>query len=68
MASFLVGRVRNLRSIFPLKRNILAQIRNISQEKLISRFPVPIMSTLPQDMQARMKDVEEKVASRLLFK
>ena len=36
-------------------------IRNMSQEKPISRFPVPNMDTLPEDMQERMKEVEEKV-------
>lgn len=35
--------------------------RNMSQEKPISRFPVPNMDTLPEDMQERMKEVEEKV-------
>lgn len=56
-----------MRSVLPLKGNVLAQIRiaatvkrYISQEKPISRFPVPIMDTLPQDMQERMKGVEEK--------
>ena len=59
-----------MRSVLPLKGNVLAQIRiaatvkrYISQEKPISRFPVPIMDTLPQDMQERMKGVEEKVSS-----
>lgn len=68
MASLLVGRARNLRSIFPLKENVLAQIRIAatgkrysSQEKPISRFSVPIMDTLPQDIQERMREVEEKV-------
>lgn len=34
--------------------------RNMSQEKPISRFPVPNMDTLPEDMQERMKEVEDK--------
>ena len=33
----------------------------MSQEKPISRFPVPNMDTLPEDMQERMKEVDEKV-------
>ena len=33
----------------------------MSQEKSISRFPVPIRDTLPQDIQQRMSEVEEKV-------
>ena len=33
----------------------------MSQEKPISRFPVPIRDTLPQDIQQRMSEVEEKV-------
>ena len=37
-----------------------------SQGKPISRFPVPKMDTLPQDMQARMKEVEEKVTAQQL--
>ena len=70
MASLLVGRARNVRSIFPLKGNTLAKIRiavagkrYVSQEKPISRFPVPDTDTLPQDMQETMKEVEEKVLS-----
>ena len=68
MTSILLGRAKCLRSILPLKGNVLAQIRiaatgkrYISQEKPISRFPIPIMDTLPQDVQERMKEVEEKV-------
>ena len=33
----------------------------MSQEKPISRFPVPIRDTLPQDIQQRMSEVEVKV-------
>lgn len=38
-----------------------AKERYFSQEKPISRFPVPIMDTLPKDIQERMKEVQEKV-------
>ena len=74
MTSLLLGNARNLRSIVPLKGNALAKIRiaatgkrYVSQEKPISRFPVPNMDTLPQDMQETMKEVEEKVPNLLLF-
>ena len=74
MASLLVGKARYLRSIVPLKGNALAKIRiaaagkrYVSQEKPISRFPVPNMDTLPQDIQETMKEVEEKVSKLLLF-
>lgn len=74
MASLLLGKARNLRSIVPLEGNALVKIRiaatgkrYVSQEKPISRFPVPNMATLPQDMQETMKEVEEKVPNLLLF-
>ncbi|XP_067037091.1 uncharacterized protein [Acropora muricata] len=37
-----------------------ARRKYVTQEKPISRFPVPKMDTLPEDIQARMKEVEEK--------
>ena len=68
MASILLGRVRGVRSIFSCKETFLAPVRIaasgrrcMSQEKPISRFPVPIRDTLPQDIQQRMSEVEEKV-------
>ena len=71
MASLiLLGRVRGVRSIFSRKETFLAPVRIaasgrrcMSQEKPISRFPVPIRDTLPQDIQQRMNEVEEKVRS-----
>lgn len=41
-----------------------ARRKYVTQGKPISRFPVPKMDTLPQDMQARMKEVEEKVTKQ----
>ena len=69
MASLIfLGRVRGVRSIFSCKETFLAPVRIaasgrrcMSQEKPISRFPVPIRDTLPQDIQQRMSEVEEKV-------
>ena len=71
MASLiLLGRARGVRSIFSRKETVLAPVRIaasgrrcMSQEKPISRFPVPIRDTLPQDIQQRMNEVEEKVPS-----
>ncbi|CAH3116953.1 unnamed protein product [Porites lobata] len=68
MASLMfLGRVRGVRSIFSCKETFLAPVRIaasgrrcMSQEKPISRFPVPIRDTLPQDIQQRMSEVEEK--------
>ena len=69
MVSFLVGRALHLTPIFVFRGRVLAQTllaaaskRYLSQEKLpISRFPVPIMDTLPKDIQERMREVQEKV-------
>lgn len=69
MASLIfLARVRGVRSIFSCKETFLAPVRIaasrrrcMSQEKPISRFPVPIRDTLPQDIQQRMSEVEEKV-------
>lgn len=69
MASLIfLGRVTGVRSIFSCKETFLAPVRIaasgrrcMSQEKPISRFPVPIRDTLPQDIQQRMSEVEEKV-------
>lgn len=71
MASLIfLGRARGVRSIFSCKEAFLTAVRIaasgrrcISQEKPISRFPVPIRETLPQDIQQRMSEVEEKVPS-----
>lgn len=41
-----------------------ARRKYVTQEKPISRFPVPKMDTLPEDIQARMKEVEEKVTEQ----
>lgn len=71
MASILVGRAKHLTAIFLFKGRVLAETllntaskRYLSQEKPISRFPVPIMDTLPKDIQERMREVQEKVRSR----
>ena len=63
-------RARGVRTIFSCKETFLAPVRIaasgrrcMSQEKPISRFPVPIRDTLPQDIQQRMSEVEEKVPS-----
>jgi len=71
MASFLVGRAKYLIPIFLFRGRVLAQTlltaaskRYLSQEKPISRFPVPIMDTLPKDIQERMREVQEKVTCR----
>ena len=68
MASFLVSRAKHLTPIFLFKGRVLVETllnsvnkRYMSQEKLISRFPVPIMDTLPKDIQERMREVQEKV-------
>ena len=68
MASFLIGRAKHLTPIFLFKGRVLAEKlltaankRYLSQEKPISRFPVPIMDTLPKDIQERMREVQEKV-------
>lgn len=68
MASFLVGKAKHLTPIFLFKGRVLAETllkaankRYLSQEKPISRFPVPIMDTLPKDIQERMREVQEKV-------
>ena len=68
MASFLVGRAKHLTPIFLFKGRVLVETllssvnkRYMSQEKPISRFPVPIMDTLPKDIQERMREVQEKV-------
>ena len=70
MASFLVSRAKYLTPFFLFRGRILAQTlltkaskRYLSQEKPISRFPVPIMDTLPKDIQERMSEVQEKVTS-----
>ncbi|XP_068709341.1 uncharacterized protein [Montipora foliosa] len=65
MASrFLFSRAREILS---LGWNGMARIRVasagkrfVTQEKPISRFPIPNIDTLPQDMQERMNQVEEK--------
>lgn len=74
MASHLLNSARNLWSIFPLKGKSVAQMRIVSagrrylnQEKPISRFPVPIIDTLTQDIQQRMKEVEERVRHLILI-
>ena len=71
MASFLVDRTRHLIPIFLFRGRVLAQTliatankRYFSQEKPISRFPVPVMDTLPKDIQERMKEVQEKVKNK----
>lgn len=68
MASILLGRARHLTSMSVFKGRVLAQTlvaatgkRYLSQEKPISRFPVPNMDTLPKDIQERMRENEEKV-------
>ena len=73
MASYLLKSAKNLWSSFPLKGKGLAQMRiawagrrYINQGKPVSRFPVPIIDTLPQDVQQRMKEVEEKVRHLIL--
>lgn len=38
--------------------------RYLSKEKPISRFPVPIIDTLPKDIQETMREVQEKVIDR----
>ncbi|KAJ7336481.1 hypothetical protein OS493_011682 [Desmophyllum pertusum] len=67
MASILLGRARHLTSMSVFKGRVLAQTlvaatgkRYLSQEKPISRFPVPNMDTLPKDIQERMRENEEK--------
>lgn len=74
MASHLLNSAKNLWSIFPLKGKSVAQMRiasagrrYLNQEKPISRFPVPIIDTLPQDVQQRMKEVEERVRHLILI-
>ena len=69
MASLVTCTAKHLRSISLLRGRSWAQAlvaasgkRYMSQEKPISRFPVPAIDTLPKDMQDRMKEVEEKVS------
>ena len=66
MASrFLYSRARG---IFSVGWNGVTRIRVasagkrfVTQEKPISRFPIPNIDTLPQDIQERMNQVEEQV-------
>ena len=68
MACCIVGRGRHFTSIRQFRGRILSQKlvaatrkRYLSEDKPISRFPIPILDTLPKDIQETMRKVEEKV-------